>query len=192
MSVPAVAGGHSRAWEARREAPHPEAVPHRIKPQTHSVPRSRSGRSPLRRSCSDAPERPWAPRTGGTTCGLAVRRWIGAKTTTPSCLPSPSSTTRCGDPGSGGAGGRREGAVSVSAAPGSRRRTTVDVRSRVTPRPLLRALLPAPFLHPSPVPFQSSSSSSCHFLLYGSIVLFGSCGPGAKGPHQPIFPVWVI
>lgn len=95
-SVPAVAGGGSRTWEARGEAPYPEAAPHRIKPQTHSAPRRRSGQSPLGRSCSDAPERPWAPRTGGTSYGLAVRRWIGARTTIPSCLPSPSSTTRCG------------------------------------------------------------------------------------------------
>lgn len=95
-SVAAVAGGSSPAAEARGEAPHPEADPHRIKRQTHSVPRSRSGRSPLPRSCSDAPERPWASRTGGTSCGLAARRWIGARTTTPSCLPSLSSTTRCG------------------------------------------------------------------------------------------------
>lgn len=93
-----MAGGLSPAWEARGEAQYPEAVPQRIKPQTHSVPRRHSGpgRSPPWRSCSDAPERPWAPRTGGTSYGLAVRRWIGARTTTPSCLPSPSSTTRCG------------------------------------------------------------------------------------------------
>lgn len=96
------------------------------------------------------------------------------------------------DKGSGRAGGRREGAVPEAAAPGSRRWMTIDVRGRVTPRPLLRALLPASFLHPSPVPFQGSSSSSCHFLLYGSIVLFGSGGPGAKGLHQPVLPVWVI
>jgi hypothetical protein len=183
VSVPAVAGGHSPAWEGRGEAPYPEAVPHRIKPQTHSVPRSRSGRSPLQRSCSDAPERPWAPRTGGTTCGLAVRRWIGARTTTLSCLPLPSSTTRCGTRGAAGqVGGGRELSPCLW-----RLEATVDVRGRFTPRPLLRALLPAPFLHSSPVPFQSSSSSSCHFLLYGSIVLFGSCAPGSKGPHQPIF-----
>lgn len=96
------------------------------------------------------------------------------------------------DPGSGRAGGRREGAVPVAAAPGSRRWMTVDVRGRVTPRPLLRALLPAPFLHPSPVPSRAPPALPVIFLLYGSIVLFSSGGPGAKGPLQPILPVWVI
>lgn len=161
-SGPAVAGGRSPAWEAGGEVPYPEAARHRIKPQTHSVPSSRSGRLPLRRSCSDAPERPWAPRTGGTSCGLAARRWIGARTTTPSCLPSPSSTTRCGTRE------RQDRRAEGGSCPRGCGAWKQAVGDRGGPRQSLHApfsgrFFQLYFLHPSPVPFQGSSSPSCHF-----------------------------
>lgn len=106
-----------------------------LRQQIWAILRYRSG-------CSNAPERPWAPRTGGTSCRLVARRWTGARTTTPSCLPSPSSTIRCGSRERGWQEGRREGAV-----PMRRRAWKLDVRcvyrshsrsrARVDPRPLL-------------------------------------------------------
>lgn len=74
------------------------------RPALPAPPRPAEPRSPGRGGRA-----PWARCCGGTNCGPAAPRWIGARTTTPSCPPSPSSTTRCAVGGEAGprAGHRR-------------------------------------------------------------------------------------
>lgn len=170
--------------------PYPEAAPHRIKPQTHSVPSSRSGRlqlpaAPMLQSGHGRPALV-GPAAGWQLGGGLVRGQLHHRACHRRVLQHGAGR------GSGRAGGRREGAVPVAVAPGSRRWVTVEVRgSHSTP--------PSPCASSSSIfciPLRSLSRAPLAlpviFLLYGSIVSFGSRGPGAKGPHQPILPVWVI
>uniref|UniRef100_A0A8C9FER3 Alkaline ceramidase n=1 Tax=Pavo cristatus TaxID=9049 RepID=A0A8C9FER3_PAVCR len=89
-----------------RSAPWHEADPRSHGPTGRATPpRGRALRevgggrgAPLRPAELRSPARggraPWARCCGGTSCGPAAPRWTGARTTTPSCPPSPSSTTR--------------------------------------------------------------------------------------------------
>lgn len=91
-------GGHWERWEG--------GEPRRSAPPRPAEPRSpgRGGRAPWARCC------------GGISCGPAAPRWTGARTTTPSCPPSPSSTTRCAAGGRVRGPGTAEGCAGGSGA----------------------------------------------------------------------------
>lgn len=115
------------------------------------------------------------------------------RTTTPSCLPSLSSTTRCG---TRELEGRRAEGGSCLRGCGAWKQAVGD---RGCPR---QESLHAPFSrHCSQLYFCTPPGSLSRasglpqlFLSFssdGSIVLFESRGPGARGPRQPFLPVWV-